>query len=403
MKKRIAIIGGGAAGFFAAIQAAENQAEVHLFEKSNKLLAKVRISGGGRCNVLHHCPYPSELIKYYPRGGRSLKKPFSQFAYQETRAWFEGRGLSLKVEDDGRVFPVSDSSASVIEVLEKAAFDSKVQIHQRRALQSIEAAESGYNLQFQEGGKLHFDAVILAMGGQPKLEGFRFLANLKLNLIPPVPSLFTFNIPDSPLLDLKGLSVPDASVQVPGTKWKQNGPLLITHWGFSGPAILKLSAWQARDFQERNYHFPILVNWINKAEDECRQLLKEYFESHPAKVLSNNRCFEIAKRLWSALLHMAQVDPHKLNRDLSKKDLNRLVEILVRAPFEVKGKTTFKEEFVTAGGIDLRELNMASYELKAHPKLYAIGEMVDVDGVTGGYNFQHAWTSGYLAGKNAVQ
>lgn len=402
LKKRVAIIGGGAAGFFAAIQAAEGGAEVHLFEKTNKLLAKVRISGGGRCNLLHHCPYPSELIKYYPRGGRSLKKAFGQFAYKEARAWFEDRGLALKVEEDGRVFPTTDSSASVIEVLEAAASTLSVRIHLKQALTEIIPDGSSYKLEFREGRQERFDALILAVGGQAKAAGLSFLSGLKLQLVPPVPSLFTFNVPDSPLLDLKGLSVPMARVQIPGTKWRQSGPLLITHWGFSGPAVLKLSAWQALDFHERNYQFPILINWVNHNEEECRALLQEQLAEHPAKAVGNNRCFDLAKRLWLAFLEMAEIDAQKLNRDLSKKELNRLVETLVRAAFEVSGKTTFKEEFVTAGGIDLRELNMASYELKAHPNIYAIGEMINVDGVTGGYNFQHAWTSGYLAGKNAA-
>ena len=400
MRPRIAIIGGGAAGFFSAIHAANGNNEVHLFEKSNKLLAKVRISGGGRCNLLHDCPYPSELIKAYPRGGRSLKKPFGKFAYKEARAWFEDQGLELKVESDGRVFPVSDSSESVIEVLEKAADRARVKVHLGMDMRSILKDGDGYQLEFRGGELQHFDAVVLAMGGQPKLKAFDFLKDIDLTIVPPVPSLFTFNVPDSPMKELQGLSVPEAWVQVPGTNWKQSGPLLITHWGFSGPAILKMSAWQALDFQERNYHFPILINWINLSEEEARQQIKDHFLGHPAKAVQNSRCFELPTRLWRKFLQLAQIPMDKANRDLSKKEVNRLIEYLVRSPFEVQGKTTFKEEFVTAGGIDLREINLQSYSLKAQPGLYAVGEMVNVDGITGGYNFQHAWTSGFLAGKS---
>jgi len=400
VRPRIAIIGGGAAGFFSAIHAANEKNEVHLFEKSNKLLAKVRISGGGRCNLLHDCPYPSELIKAYPRGGRSLKKPFGKFAYKEARAWFEDQGLELKVESDGRVFPVSDNSQSVIEVLERAAYSAGLKVHLGKELRSIRKEGLTFQLEFRGGEVQQFDAVVLAMGGQPKLKAFDFLKNLDLTIVPPVPSLFTFNVPDSPMKELQGLSVPMAWVQVPGTNWKQSGPLLITHWGFSGPAVLKMSAWQALDFQERNYQFPILINWINLSEEEARTQLKGHFEGHPAKAVQNSRCFELPTRLWRKFLQLAQIPMDKANRDLSKKELNRLLEFLVRSPFQVHGKTTFKEEFVTAGGIDLREINLQSYSLKAHPGLYAVGEMVNVDGITGGYNFQHAWTSGYLAGKS---
>lgn len=399
MKRRIAIVGAGAAGFFTAIHAASENTEVQLFEKSNKVLAKVRISGGGRCNLLHHCPYPNELIKAYPRGGKSLKKAFGQFAYQESRSWFEAKGLALKVEEDERVFPQSNSSQSVIDVLEKAAAEAQVKVILQKELKRLEVLEEGYRLHFRGDESENFDAVVLALGGQAKLKGFDFLQDLNLKIVPPVPSLFTFNVPDSPLKELQGLSVPSARVQIPGSNWKQEGPLLITHWGFSGPAVLKLSAWQARDFHEMDYKFPILINWLNRSEEEVRAALNEHLDSQPARTVANSRCFDLATRLWRALLHLAQIPGDKQNRDLSKKERNRLIEYLVRSPFQVNGKTTFKEEFVTAGGINLQEIDLSSYQLKSYPKLFAVGEMVNVDGITGGYNFQHAWTSAYLAGK----
>tara|TARA_B100001115_G_scaffold79822_1_gene58804 strand:- start:1118 stop:2356 length:1239 start_codon:yes stop_codon:yes gene_type:complete len=403
VKRRIAVIGGGAAGFFAAIHAASPDTEVVLFEKSNKLLSKVRVSGGGRCNVLHHCPYASELIKAYPRGGRSLKKAFGRFGYPEARAWFEEQGLELKVEADGRVFPKSDSSESVIQVLEKAAQKAGVRIQMQKDLIQLEATENGYQLQFRDRSLYDCEVVILALGGQPKENGYAFLKDFDLNWVAPCPSLFTFNVPQSPLKDLMGLSVPNAWVQIPATKWKEQGPLLITHWGFSGPAVLKLSAWYAPDLKERNYQFPILINWLGLSEEEARTQLQEYFSAHPAKGVANSRAFDLPSRLWKAILQLAEVQESKSNRDLSKKEFNRLLEFLLRSPFNVSGKTTFKEEFVTAGGLDLRELDMQTYALKKYPGLYAIGEFVNVDAITGGYNFQHAWTSAFLAGRAAAQ
>jgi predicted Rossmann fold flavoprotein len=401
MGLRIAVIGGGAAGFFAAINASSPSNEVVLFEKSNKVLAKVRISGGGRCNVLHHCPEPSELIKAYPRGGKSLKKPFGRFAYAQARAWFEDRGLALKIEADGRVFPVSDSSESVITVLETATKEAGVQVILQSELKSLRQKDQVFELKFR-GEKVEiFDRVILALGGQPKSQGLSFLDQLQIKCVDPVPSLFTFNVPNSPLKDLLGLSVPKASVQIPGTKWRQEGPLLITHWGFSGPAVLKLSAWQALDFKARDYHFPILINWLAKGEEDARDDLFRHLDTHPAKTIGNSRYFDLPTRLWRAFLTWAGIPETKINRDLSKKERNRLLELLLRSPFEVKGKTTFKEEFVTAGGIDLSEMDLASYGVKKIPGLYAVGEMVNVDAITGGYNFQHAWTSGFIAGQDS--
>jgi len=397
---RIAIVGGGAAGFMAAIEASGPHSEVHIFEKSNKVLSKVAISGGGRCNILHDCPYVSELIKAYPRGGRSLKKPFGKFAYPEARSWFESRGLKLKVEEDGRVFPASNSSASVIALLEGLARGKGVEVHLRSPLQRLEPTEAGYALHFREGVQ-EFEKVILATGGHPNRRGFDFLNSLGLELADPVPSLFTFNAPQSPFKELQGLSVPSAEVLIAATKAKQTGPLLITHWGFSGPAVLKLSAEQAILLHERDYRFKVMINWTGKNEAEIRQVLQDSFGQNPHKAIVNNSAFQIPKRLWKALVERSNVHPSKASGELGKKDLNRLIEQIFRCPIEVEGKTTFKEEFVTAGGIKLSELNLDTYELKTYPGLYAVGELTNVDAITGGYNFQHAWTSGFLAGQSA--
>lgn len=401
IKTRIAVIGGGAAGFMAAIEACASHTRVQLFEKSNKLLSKVRISGGGRCNVLHDCPYTSELIKAYPRGGKSLKKAFSQFAYPQARAWFEERGLELKVESDGRVFPTSDNSASVIQVLEREAHHKRLAIELRADLEELEVLDQGYRLHFRGQDSVDFDKVILAFGGQPKLTGYKSIAKLNLEIVEPVPSLFTFNIKDADLHQLKGLSVPNAEVRIPGSKARQSGPLLITHWGLSGPAVLKLSAWEARSFNEQNYQFPILVNWTGLSESALRDSLQELQSNHPRKEISNAKFQDLPQRLWTYLVQRAGIHSDKKCGELAKKEANRLIEQLFASPFPVNGKSTFKEEFVTAGGIRLNELYLDRYELKSYPGIYAVGEMIDVDAITGGYNFQHAWTSGYLAGRHA--
>lgn len=403
-KTDIAVIGAGAAGYFAAIHAAEGGARVQLFEKSTKTLSKVKISGGGRCNVTHDCAYPTQLVKHYPRGGRSLKGPFSQFGTQDTWHWFEARGVNLKTEDDGRVFPTSDDSQTVIDCLETEAQSLGVRLELSRELQKIETlAQGDYLLHFRQGEAVHCRALVIATGGSPQQRGYAFLASLGIHLHPPIPSLFTFNVPDSPLKDLMGLSVPQGSVQVPGTKWRQEGPVLITHWGFSAPAVIKLSAWQALEFYERNYHFPILINWTAMGEEELREELSALKALNSRKKVLGNPQFGIPQRLWAALVMMAEVPKEKVYGELSKKELNRLVRFIATCPFEVRGKTTFKEEFVTAGGIDLREVDLKTFSLKKEPRIFVAGEVLNVDGVTGGFNFQHAWTSGYIAGKSAAK
>lgn len=395
---KIAIIGGGAAGFFAAIHAAEGKHEVHLFEKSTKLLAKVKVSGGGRCNVTHNCDHANKLIQYYPRGGRSLKKGFEIFGTKETKSWFEERGVSLKTEMDGRVFPKSDSSQSIIDCLFAEASNNGVKIHLKSEVKKVKPKKQGFFLTINYKEE-YFDKVILANGGHPKKEAYQWLKDLGLEISDPIPSLFTFNCPSYKMKELMGLSVPNGSVQIPGTKWKESGSILITHWGFSGPGIIKLSAWAARDLYDQNYHFSILINWTQFKEEEIRKSLQDYKLQHPKKKISSNPQFEISGRLWRHLALKAGINEELRYLDISKKVLNKWIECLVRDEHLVEGKTTFKEEFVTCGGVELSNLNLQNFECKNIKNLFIVGELANIDGVTGGFNFQNAWTSGYLAGR----
>lgn len=399
----IAVAGGGAAGFFAAIHAAAGGTNrVVILEKSNKLLAKVKVSGGGRCNVTHDCAKAPELIKHYPRGGKSLRKAFGRFGTDDTKAWFESRGVRLKTEGDGRVFPVTDDSQSISCCLMDEARKAGVEIRLCTELRQLQPLEGGFELGLSSGEILTAKKVILSTGGHPKPEAYGWLQQLGLKTAAPVPSLFTFNVPDSDLKDLQGLSVKSGAVQVPGSRWKQDGPLLITHWGFSAPAVIKLSAWAAIDFFERNYRFPILLGWCGREEESVRTELSSFKSVHPKKLVAGNALFEIPGRLWQRLCEKAGISGQQRYLDLPKKQMNRLVEMLLRCPYQVEGKTTFKEEFVTCGGVELSEVNLKTFEAKNIPGLYLAGEVLNVDGVTGGFNFQHAWTSGHLAGSAAA-
>jgi predicted Rossmann fold flavoprotein len=402
-KLKIAVIGAGAAGYFAAIEAARAGAEVHLLEKTSKVLGKVKISGGGRCNVTHAIDYPRNLVKHYPRGGKKLKDAFHQFGVAQTIDWFAEQGVPLKTEDDGRMFPTTDSSQTIINALQNAADAGGVRLQLRTEVEKIEPqASGGFSLFFKKDPQPHFyHKVIISSGGNPKETAYQWLRDLQLQVEKPIPSLFTFNVPSSDLKELKGLAVNEGSVQVPGTNWRQSGPLLITHWGFSAPAVIKLSAWQAIDFFERSYQFPILINWTALDEETLRAKLIDVQADHPKKQIAGLGLFGIPNRLWLRLCEKASIEPTLRYADLSKKQRNRLIENLVRCPYNVNGKTTFKEEFVTCGGVALSEVNLKTFECKKWPGLFLAGEVLNADGVTGGFNFQHAWTSGFLAGKNA--
>ena len=394
---KVAVIGGGAAGFFAALSAAQHHpsAQVVLFEKTAKLLSKVKISGGGRCNVTHHCFSPSALSKHYPRGGKQLKKALGTFQASDTVAWFESRGVALKTESDGRMFPTTDSSQTIIDCLLHEADQHGVDVRLQSPVRELTPLASG---DFSLNGE-RFDRVVVATGGSPKREGLAWLEALGHTVSDPVPSLFTFNMPGSDITALMGVVVPNALVRIQGTKLAQQGPVLVTHWGMSGPAVLKLSAWGAREFAERGYKFSVQVNWIGIAnEAEVNAAIDDAMPDIRKKKVANACPFELPKKFWAFLLARAEVPADAVWLDLGKKAKNKLVNTLLNDVHEVRGKTTFKEEFVTCGGIALSEVDFNTMQSRVVPGLYFAGEVLDVDGVTGGFNFQAAWTTGFVAG-----
>ena len=401
MSLKVAVIGGGAAGFFAAISCKQHypNAKVQLFEKSDKLLAKVKISGGGRCNVTHACFTNSQLVKFYPRGEKQLRKLFNHFSTTDTVDWYQSRGVKLKTEADNRMFPITDSSQSIIDCLTQEAARLKVQIRMKTAVRSVKRQGDGFQLGLAQSTE-SFDKLIIATGGSPKLAGFDWLAELGHDIIPPVPSIFTFNMPGEPIRNLMGLSVPNAQVRVQGTKLVQQGPLLITHWGMSGPAVLKTSAWGARALHDLGYEFTIQVNWLEgRKEEEVRVWFTGIKEEVSKRKVRNKNPFSLPNRLWDFFLQKINIDPEQAWQNLGKKDINRLINLLLNDTYKVKGKTTFKEEFVTAGGVALADIDFNTMQSRKCPGLYFAGEVMDVDGVTGGFNFQAAWSSGFVSGR----
>lgn len=409
MSKQLIVIGGGAAGFFCAVNAARMQPdlEVVIIEKTNKLLSKVKVSGGGRCNVTHASFDMTEMSKKYPRGGNFIKKTFHQFFTIDTIRWFEERGVRLKAEEDGRMFPVSDSSQTIIDCLMKEANRFGVEIRMMSEVRSLRSEGNRFKIELSGFSKgvladrhLTSDFVCIACGGYPKSSMFNWLTELGHTIEEPVPSLFTFNMPNHPVTKLMGVSVEKVKVKIIGTKLEQEGPLLITHWGLSGPAILKLSAWGARQLATCNWQFTITVNWL---PGFSAQKLAEQFQSLRFSIASqkifNKNPFGLPQRLWEFLLEHSDVNKDIRWADLPAKEQNKLVKNLCACEFEIKGKTTFKEEFVTAGGIRLNEVDANTMMSKKVPDLFFAGEILDVDGITGGFNFQHAWTSGFIAAK----
>lgn len=405
-RKKIVIIGGGAAGFFGAIRAAEKNpnAEVLLLEKNRTVLNKVRISGGGRCNVTHACFDDKKLAKFYPRGGSFLKPLFKVFNPQSTIDWFQQKGVALKIESDGRMFPTTDSSETIALCLENEAIRKGVHVKTSTGVSKIHPKEeSGFTLDLLDGSSLEAEAVLVTTGGNPNVDGYRWLADLGLNIVSPLPSLFTFNTPEGVFKDLSGVSVPNANVKIAGKKLKQDGPLLVTHWGFSGPAILKLSAWGAKELAEVEYKFSTLINWCGETtENEVREQWISQKKLHPKKVIQSNQLLGVPSRLWKRLCELAEIDEQLRWIDVSNKQLNKLTENLINCNQAVSGKTTFKEEFVTCGGIDLSEIDPNTMESKKIKGLFFAGEVLDIDAVTGGFNFQAAWTTSYIAGSNIL-
>jgi hypothetical protein len=401
VNKKIAIIGGGAAGFFAALSVKQHHpdAEVSIFEKSQKVLAKVKVSGGGRCNVTNGCSDIDELIKAYPRGGKKLKWAFKEFNTTDTVKWFEDRNVPLTLQEDGCYFPVSQDSQSVIDCLMNECRRNKISIQTGKGVEALIPKEETIELRFKDGNET-FDKVILATGGSPKTSGLDWLADLGHTIEACVPSLFTFNMPNESVKELMGIVKEEVITTIQGTKLKGDGPLLITHWGMSGPAILKLSALGARILADKKYDFHVLVNWtnetnLNKVQDEINSIVS----AHPNKLLSNFKPYGIKERLWLHLLDRAGQAHTKRWEELGKKGFNKLIETLTNDSYEVKGKTTFKEEFVTCGGVSLEDVNMSSMGSRVVKNLYFAGEVMDIDAITGGYNFQGAWTTGFIAGK----
>jgi len=400
---KVALIGGGAAGFFAAISVKQHhsKAKVVLLEKSPKVLSKVKISGGGRCNVTHSCFEISELVKHYPRGEQFLKKSFHQFKVNDTIDWFDKRNVHLKTEEDNRMFPITDNSQTIVDCLVSEFEQLGGVLKLQSAVTAITALgdNAGFEL-IVNGQKMYFDKVIVATGGSPKIEGLKWLQELGHKIEKPVPSLFTFNMPKHPITALMGAVAANAKVRIEGQKLESTGALLITHWGMSGPAILKLSSFGARKLAEKNYQFNILVSWIGEhSEDAVRTLLQKEITNHSLAQVSNYKLADIPKRLWVYLVQKVGIELDKRWCDFSKKELNRLVNGLVNDCYEVSGKTTFKEEFVTCGGVSLTNVNPNSMESRKISGLYFTGEVMDIDGVTGGFNFQAAWTTGFIAGK----
>lgn len=398
---KVAVIGGGAAGYFAAIHASGPGTEVTIFEKTSKLLSKVKVSGGGRCNVTHRPIEISKLVKNYPRGEKFLKRTFRHFSIANTFDWFQSRGVELKTEPDGRVFPVSDSSQSIIDCLQKEADKAKVTIRLSTGIKELNPLEKGFEL-ITEKGVFRVDKVIVASGGHPKSEGYHFLKSLNHSVKDPIPSLFTFNTPGESLRGLMGIAVPDGLVKIEGTKLNYRGPVLVTHWGISGPAVLKLSAFGAEWLHDHQYKARTIINWnANFGENDYLEHLVNYGKAHPNRKIRSHPLFEIPSRLWEHFCEQAEISETALVGNLSKKSLNRLVQNLFCYILQVNGKTTFKEEFVTAGGVSLDEVDPETMQSKYHPNLYFAGEILDIDGITGGFNFQAAWSTGFLAGKSA--
>lgn len=396
----IVIVGGGAAGFFAAVNAARLGAKVILLEKTGKLLSKVKVSGGGRCNVTHACFSIPEMAARYPRGGAFLKKAFRHFFTTDCITWWKERGVELKTEADGRMFPVTDSSQTIMDCLLREASRYGVEIKMNRELLAIHPRSGFFDLEIRGGENLSAAKLLIASGGFPKPAQFNWLQALGHSIEPPVPSLFTFNMPGNPITALMGVSVPMARVKLAGQKMEAEGPLLITHWGMSGPAILRLSARGARLLAEMDYSFTVLVNWVpDYREDQLRTYLLQYRQEQGALRMANRSPMALPQRLWEYLLQASGIGATTRWADLPAKEQNRLISNLSAMECRVAGKTTFKEEFVTCGGIRLTEISPDTMESKLVPGLYFAGEVMDVDGITGGFNFQHAWTSGWIAAR----
>ncbi|MEQ3655350.1 MAG: NAD(P)/FAD-dependent oxidoreductase [Dokdonia sp.] len=404
MTKDVLIIGGGAAGFFTAINLAQQcpDLSVAILERGKEVLTKVRISGGGRCNVTHAQFIPQDLTLNYPRGEKELLGPFHQFMTGDTVGWFEQRGVALKTEEDGRMFPVSDNSQTIIDCFLSETNRLNIEVFAQHAVQSFSYNDQSALWQVETSKNvMHCRYLVITTGSNPKI--WKLLERLGHDITPAVPSLFTFNIKDPRIEGLMGLST-EASVKVLDTDMVSEGPLLITHWGLSGPAILKLSAWGARQLAKMNYEFVIEVNWLlyQSFEDAIAQI-KALKQTYAKQSPFSYAHFDLPKRLWHALLTSAVIDQSTKWADLNKEQMQRLASAMTASRFRVSGKSTFKEEFVTAGGVDLKEVNFKKFKSKILPALYLAGEVLNIDAITGGFNFQNAWTGGFIIAQDIAQ
>lgn len=401
-EKDVLIIGGGAAGFFAAINIAEQNPalKVAILERGKDVLTKVKVSGGGRCNVTHAEFIPQELVLNYPRGEKELLGPFHQFMTGDTIDWFEKRGVPLKIEDDGRMFPITDSSQTIVDCFLKEVKKHKVEVLINHSVKSIKKKSDSFEIETTEG-IFTSKKVLIATGSNPKI--WKLLEDLGHTISNPVPSLFTFNIKDQRIQDIPGVVVNNVSVNVVDSHLESSGPLLITHWGMSAPAILKLSAFGALELAKRDYEFDIKINFINTSFEDCLDILKALKQELAKKTVYKSAQFDVPKRLWQNLVLASTMNQETRWADLNKEQLETLASQLTQAVFNVEGKSTFKEEFVTAGGVELKEINFKTFESKLIPNLYFAGEVLNIDAVTGGFNFQNAWTSGFIAAQNMLR
>lgn len=393
-------IGGGAAGFFGSIVAAERNPgmKILILEKTSKLLSKVKVSGGGRCNVTHHCFEPTPLANHYPRGRKELKSLFRKFQARDMVVWLESKKVKLKAESDGRMFPMTDDSQTIIDCFLQEAERCRIQIKTNAEVTQVEKLNNEF-IVHAGGAQFKAKNILIATGGHNNSASYGWLRKIGFPIVEPLPSLFTFNDSEKSFIDLMGVAVSNAEVKIAGTKFFQQGAVLITHWGLSGPAVIKLSAWAAEYLHQQRYTFTALVNWINLTEEQLREAFSALkTQSGKQKVLSNP-AFNLPTRLWQRLCELAEIPEAKIWAELSNKQLNKLLENLIRCPFNIKGKTTFKEEFVTCGGIDLKAIDLETMESKTQKGIYLAGEVLNIDGETGGFNFQSAWTTAWVAAK----
>ncbi len=405
-RKKLVVVGGGAAGFFCAVNAARlnPNLDVVLLEKNTQYLSKVKISGGGRCNVTHACFDIDTMAKKYPRGERFLRKAFYDFFTTDTIKWFEERGVPLKTESDGRMFPESNTSQTIIDCLVNEAAKYGVKIQLKSEVKEIKSESGGFNLTLSDSSIVRADYLCIASGGYSRAASFDWIIKAGHTIEEPVPSLFTFNSPEHPLTELMGLSVEDAQIKINGTKWVERGPTLVTHWGLSGPAVIRLSSWAAKDLAKVDWNFKASIQWLpDIKEEELRSRLQAIRENNPSQKIKNNNLFHLPQRLWEFLLKFSEITEDTLVASVSGKQLNRLIQNLLRFELPVKGKTTFKEEFVTAGGVKLTEVDSKTMMSRIVPNLFFAGEILDVDGITGGFNFQNAWTTGFIAAKTIAE